>query len=97
VHLINLLIFVPAIKQNKKTNIMTNSILNIANQVVNQMNKTSFKDIDMLNCEICSAITNENVSFDNETAYSMFKSFVIKQILVLDEKLYRTIYPLYEY
>lgn len=76
---------------------MTNSILNIANQVVYQMNKTSFKDVDMLNCEICSAITNENVSFENEATYISFKSFVIRQILVLDEKLYRTIYPLYEY
>jgi hypothetical protein len=77
--------------------IMTNSILNIANQVVNQMTTSSFKDADMLNCVIFGVICNENISFENETSYNMFKSFLTKQILDLDEKLYRAIYPLYEY
>jgi len=76
---------------------MTNSIKNIATQVISEMNKTSLIDVDMLNCQICSIITNENISFETEKAYTQFKSFVIRQILFLDEKLYRTIYPLIEY
>ncbi|MGK3946491.1 hypothetical protein ABK046_50055, partial [Streptomyces caeruleatus] len=70
---------------------MTNSIKNIATQVISEMTKTSIKDVDMLNCQICSVITNENISFETEKAYNQFKAFIIRQILFLDEQLYRTI------
>ena len=76
---------------------MTNSIKNIATQVISEMTKTSIKDVDMLNCQICSVITNENISFETEKAHNQFKAFIIRQILFLDEQLYRTIYPLIEY
>jgi len=72
---------------------MNSIITNISTKVITELQKSSVKSIEMLDCIICGVITNENVSFENEASYIRVISFIKREILVLNQDLYRSIYP----
>ena len=76
---------------------MNTKIQNVAKIVVSEMNKGGYNCVDMFNCIICGATSVENIDFENEVSYYRFQKFVAREVRILDEKLYRTIYPIYIY
>jgi len=72
---------------------MNTTIKNIATKVITELQKSSDKSTEMLDCIICGVITNENVSFENKVSYIRVVSFIKREILVLNQDLYRSIYP----
>ncbi len=51
----------------------------------------------MYNCIVSGCINNSFINFDTEHAYISFKVFIAKEISVLNNELYRIIFPICEY